>query len=102
MDLYLDHFDSFIFEALNKSELGLNTFWSRTLNTVIIGFTDKKTALRFSEVVQLNNILPAWGLTAKVLSASRNGRVLRPWSGKLYINSEGMLQWKRPESILEM
>jgi hypothetical protein len=100
MDLYLDNLDSFIFEALNQSTLVLTTFWSRTLNTVIIVFTDQKTAVRFGEVVQLNNLLPAWGLSAKVLSASRNGRVLRPWNGKLYINSEGVVQWKRPESII--
>lgn len=100
MDLYLEHLDYFIYETINKS--GLNCFWSRCLNTAILGFTDKKTVFKLNDILQLHIVLPAWGLTAKVRSGTRGGRVLRPWQGKLYINTEGHLQWERPESIIEM
>lgn len=98
MDLYLEHLDQFIHDTIKKS--GLNCFWSRSLDTAILGFTDKKTAHLYNKVLQLHIVLPTWGLTAKVRSGTRGGRVLRPWNGKLYINTEGHIQWKRPESII--
>lgn len=98
MDLYLEHIDSFIHDSINKS--GLNCFWSRCLNTAILGFTEKKTIPKFNKLLEC--VPPAWGLTAKVSTGSRGGRVLRPWRGKLYINKEGSLQWVRPESIIDL
>lgn len=100
MDLYLEHVDYFIYETINKS--GFNCFWARCLNTAIIGFTDKRTVPKFNKILKLDSVLPAWGLTAKVRTGTRGGRVLRPWQGKLYINMEGHLQWERPESLIDM
>lgn len=98
MDLYLDNIDKFIHSVINK--LGLNCFWCRSLDTAILGFTDGKTVKQFNEVLQLHIALPTWGLTARVRSGTRGGKVLRPLNGKLYINKEGILQWKRPDSII--
>lgn len=100
MDFYLEHVDHFIYESINKS--GLNCFLGRCLNTAILGFTDKRTVPKLNKILLLDCALPAWGLTAKVRTGTRGGRVLRPWRGKLYINIEGHLQWERPESIIDM
>lgn len=100
MDFYLEHVDYFIYETINKS--GLNCFWARCLNSAIMGFTDRKTVQKFNKILKLDSVLPAWGLTAKVNTGSRGGRILRPWQGKLYINIEGHLQWERPESIIHL
>lgn len=100
LDLYLGELDLFIYDTIKASELKI--FWCRCLNTALIGFTDKKTVLQFKEIFQLPVVLPAWGLTAKVRSVNRGGRVIRPWRGKLFINAEGILKWERPESIIEM
>lgn len=101
MDLYLEHLDLFIYETLNAFNLK-NCFWSRCMNSAVLGFTDKKTVLKFNEILQLPFVFTAWGLTAKVRSCNRGGKVLRPWRGKLYISTEGVLQWERPESIIEI
>lgn len=100
MDLYLEYIDSVIYETIYKS--GLNCFWGRCLDTAILGFTEDKKTVQYHDILQLHIVLPAWGLTAKVRSGSKGGRVIRPWNGKLYINKEGHLQWVRPESIIEM
>lgn len=100
MDLYLEHVDYFIYESINKSRL--NCFFVRCLNTAILGFTDKRTVPKLKKILNLDCVLPAWGLTVKVRTGSKGGKVLRPWRGKLYINIEGHLQWERPESIIDM
>lgn len=100
MDLYLEHIDYFLYEVIKKS--GLNCFWCRCLMTAILCFTDKKTVPKLNKILKLDGVLPAWGLTAKVRTGTRGGRILRPWRGKLYINMEGHLQWERPESIINM
>ncbi|KAF5177853.1 hypothetical protein FRX31_032561 [Thalictrum thalictroides] len=72
-----------------------------SLNSAVLGFTDKKTVLKLNEILQLPIVLTAWGLTAKVRSCNRGGKILRPWHGKLYISTEGLLKWERPESIID-
>jgi hypothetical protein len=62
----------------------------------------KSIRRKLNQILQLDCALPAWGLTAKVRTGTRGGRVLRPWRGKLYINIEGHLQWERPESRIDM
>lgn len=98
MDMYLESIDKLIHNMINKS--GLNFFWCRSIDTAILGFTDGKTLKKFNEILQLHIALPTWGLTARVRSGTRGGKVLRPFNGKLYINNEGILQWKRPDSII--
>lgn len=99
MDLYIEHVDLFIYETINKFEL--NCFWARSLNFGLLGFTNHKN-FKENEILKLDHILPAWGLTAKVRSGSKGGRILRPLKGKLCINKEGLLQWDRPESIIDI
>ena len=47
-------------------------------------------------------LLPGWGLSVKESSGSRDGRVLRPWRGKLYIDIEGHIRWEGPETIVDL
>lgn len=96
LDLYMANVDPFIIDMLHKRDL--KCFWVRCLNTAFLGFSDEKKPAKLQDL--LNIVLPAWGLTAKVRSGSKGGRVIRPWNGKLYIDREGHLQWLRPESIL--
>lgn len=73
MDFYLELVSYFLFELLNNS--GLNCFWSRCLNTAIVGFEDKRTQ-KLDKIFKLDFVLPVWGLTAKVRTGFRGGRVL--------------------------
>lgn len=91
-----------IYDTKNNANVGFRGFWSRCLNTAILGFTEKEETQQFNKIINFDIVLPAWGLTAKVHSANKGGRVLRPWKGKIYINMEGRLQWERPESIIDM
>ena len=76
MDLYLEHLDLYIHEKMNNTEF--HCFWARCLNTGLMGFTDKKTIPKVVNMLKFDGALPAWGLTAKVRTGSRGGRVLRP------------------------
>lgn len=98
MELYLVVIDDYIHERIHL----LNCFWVRCLTTGLICFSDQKTIPKVVNILKLDGALPAWGLTAKVSTGTRGGRVLRPWRGKLYINIDGHLQWERPESIIDM
>ena len=98
MEIYLDHVDPLIHTAIRNS--GLNSFWARCLNTAILGFTDKRDVPKLNKILNMDNVLPAWGLTAKVNTGNRGGRVLRPFQGKLFIDVEGHLRWERPESLI--
>lgn len=70
--------DPFIIDVLRKADL--KCFWVRSLNTAFLGFSDEKKPAR--DILLLDIILPAWGLTAKVRSGSKGGKVIRPWNGK--------------------
>ncbi|KAE9584338.1 hypothetical protein Lalb_Chr00c21g0405601 (mitochondrion) [Lupinus albus] len=98
MDLYLEEFDPFIIDVLLKSDL--KCIWERCLDTAFLGFSDEKRPYNLKDILQLQALLPAWGLTANVRSCIKGGRVIRPWNGKLYLNCEGRLQWVRPESTI--
>ena len=65
-----------------------------------IGYPSKKDALNTLKNIDLDTILPAWGLFSKVHTASKGGKVHRPWKGKLSINSDGLLKWVRPKSLV--
>lgn len=99
LDLYLEYVDALVVDSINKS--GVGCFWARSLNICILGMIDKKT-LKLSEILQLHLILPAWGLTYKLRSGSRGGKIIRPFKGRLYIDRDGHLQWERPESVIEI
>lgn len=98
IDIYLPMIDRYIAEIIQKNNL--TCFWERSLNTAIICSADRKTMLKSRELLDLDNILPAWGLRAKVRSGYQGGRVVRLWNGALFISKEAKLQWKRPDSIV--
>ena len=98
MDLYLENLDNIFYESIQR--LGLNCMILRCLNTFFIGYPSKKDALNTMKNIDFDIILPAWGLFSKVRTASKGGKVLRPWKGKLSINHDGLLQWVRPESLV--
>lgn len=94
MDLYIGLVDPFIIDTINKADL--KCFWARCLDTAFLGFSDEKKPAKLKDILQQHIVLPAWGLTAKVRSGSRGGRVIRPWNGKLYIDREGHLKFHIP------
>lgn len=79
MDLYIEHIDFIMYESLHQ--FGSNGFWARCLNIGLLGFTNHKT---FKENDMLDLILPAWGLTAKVRSGSKGGKILRPLRSRIW------------------
>lgn len=98
IDLYLEHLDKVVLDIIQKG--GQKCIWVRCLNTALLCFPDLNRSS--NDLLQMDIVLPAWGLTAKATSVNRGGRIIRPWRGKLYINCEGHLQWCRPESIIEI
>lgn len=100
MDLYLEELDPLIQGEIYNS--GLNSYWYRCLNTAIIGFYDLKRDKKLIDLMKFDILLPEWGLTAKIRTGKRGGRILRPWHGRLFINKAGHLQWERPESVIQL
>lgn len=74
----------------------------KCLNIAIVGFSNKKAIPHFNKVFKQPIVLPAWGLAVKESSGTRDGKVLRPWRGRLFVDAEGNLRWDRPESIIEL
>lgn len=100
MNLFLKHIDK-IFEEYIETH-AINCVRDRCLNTMFIGFPTENEAIRSLRKFNYSFFFPAWGLIGKIRSASKGGRVLRPWKGKLSLSHEGKLLWSRPETLLEM
>lgn len=79
--------DTFVTDSINSSRL--TSFWERCLNTARVCFKETSRGpyqTKFKQALKLGCAFQAWGLTAKVSTASRGGRVLR--RGRLFIDEE--------------
>lgn len=100
LDVYLDSVDAYFSSEVR--EKGVKFEWARSLNVCIFGFLDSKESRRFKKEFPLSELLPAWGLSAKVRTGTRGGRVLRPFNGKLFLSNDGKLNWIRPECVVDV
>lgn len=100
LERYLTVVDKYVTDSLAEHQI--QGWWDRCLSTGVFGFRNRKAALKAHQLIALDKVLPAWGLSAKVSKTSKGGRVLRPYRGKLLIEAEGKLNWQHPKDVVDL